>query len=388
MLTEESLKNVINILQELRSNLSSTDKKEQELSKINFCIDVLKEFSNDYNDWAKNCQSSLSISIPSLFTLEKHIKKFGVTDEIYLYCARILREYILFSERRYTYINLLMKDIDFPEPKEQRAALDLLNKYWITFLNNSSNVIHPQNKDLLNYIINGHFDIDVINNFLGGNNFQAFSKFEKNLAQITKIYSGIESKKTELENLLKEKEEKVNTLAKKLEEQNKAFNFVGLSKGFEKLLSKKIWAKRGSFSLMVLIFLALISLPFLFIGARFLNWFQEYNIQWSQISWEHMLPVLGLEFVLIYFFRVVLNHYNSIQTQIMQIELRQALCQFIQSYIDYAKEIKEKEHGGNSLEKFENLIFSNILSSPDKVPSTFDGVEQLANMINSLKGKS
>ena len=86
----------------------------------------------------------------------------------------------------------------------------------------------------------------------------------------------------------------------------------------------------------------------------------------------------------IYFFRVVLNHYNSIQTQIMQIELRQSLCQFIQSYAKYAKEIKEKD--GASLEKFENLIFSSILSTPDKVPSTFDGIEQLSNLIKNIKG--
>lgn len=67
----------------------------------------------------------------------------------------------------------------------------------------------------------------------------------------------------------------------------------------------------------------------------------------------------------------------------MQIELRQSLCQFIQSYADYTKEIKENNAG--SLEKFENLIFSNILSTPEKVPSTFDGLEQLANLMKELK---
>ena len=122
----------------------------------------------------------------------------------------------------------------------------------------------------------------------------------------------------------------------------------------------------------------------MFLGGRFFNWFSEYNIKWDNIGWENMLPVLGLEFVFIYFFRVVLNHYNSIQTQIMQIELRQSLCQFIQSYAKYAKEIKEKD--GASLEKFENLIFSSILSTPDKVPSTFDGIEQLSNLIKNIKG--
>ncbi|WP_238327084.1 hypothetical protein [Rodentibacter pneumotropicus] len=114
-----------------------------------------------------------------------------------------------------------------------------------------------------------------------------------------------------------------------------------------------------------------------------MNWFSEYNIPWNDISWVQMLPIFGLELVIIYFFRVVLTHYNSVQTQIMQIELRQSLCQFIQSYVDYAKEIKEKD--GASLEKFENLIFSSILSTPDKVPSTFDGLEHLSNLIKNMK---
>ncbi|HDR1137280.1 TPA: hypothetical protein QB640_002020 [Pasteurella multocida] len=67
----------------------------------------------------------------------------------------------------------------------------------------------------------------------------------------------------------------------------------------------------------------------------------------------------------------------------MQLELRQSLCQFIQNYADYAKEIKEKDSA--SLEKFENLIFSSILSSPDKVPSTFDGLDQLANIVKEMR---
>nr|WP_202819706.1 hypothetical protein [Thaumasiovibrio occultus] len=70
----------------------------------------------------------------------------------------------------------------------------------------------------------------------------------------------------------------------------------------------------------------------------------------------------------------------------MQLELRQTLCQFIQSYADYAKEIKAKD--GASLEKFENLIFSGILADSDKVPSTFDGLEQIGAMLKSIKGSS
>ncbi|HGE6119725.1 hypothetical protein [Vibrio cholerae] len=77
-------------------------------------------------------------------------------------------------------------------------------------------------------------------------------------------------------------------------------------------------------------------------------------------------------------------NYRSTKAQIMQIELRQTLCQFIQSYAEYASEIKSKDT--TSLEKFENLIFSGILSDAEKLPSTFDGLEQIGKLLKSVKG--
>ena len=67
----------------------------------------------------------------------------------------------------------------------------------------------------------------------------------------------------------------------------------------------------------------------------------------------------------------------------MQIELRKSLCQFIQSYSDYSSEIRE--NNPEALSKFEDVVFSNIMLSDDKIPSTFDGIEQIASLINALK---
>lgn len=280
----------------------------------------------------------------------------------------ILREYILTMERK-------------------GAIPSWIIRNWYDFKNKAKQFISEENYHRLDYLISGGFDIDVINKYLGNRSFQAFLNYENKVKEAENKLNNIDSKiKLEMENLntlLFEKEEKVKTLASKLDEQKIAFNFVGLSQGFENLLSKKRISKWTSFSIMAIFCIFLITVPIVFLGGRFLNWFPEYNINWNNIGWEHSLPIFGLEFVLIYFFRVVLTHYNSIQTQIMQIELRQSLCQFIQHYADYAKEIKEKD--GASLEKFENLIFSSILSTPDKVPTTFDGLEQLSNLIKNLK---
>ncbi|UNV86745.1 MULTISPECIES: hypothetical protein [Neisseriaceae] len=167
----------------------------------------------------------------------------------------------------------------------------------------------------------------------------------------------------------------VDKLKEKLDEYKTAFTFVGLNKGFENLLRQKNEAKTKTFRLLS----GLAIVTILPLGFSFYEKFMA----GVDILWQSMLPVIGLEFILIYFFRVVLTHYHSIQTQIMQLELRQSLCEFIQSYAEYAKKIKTNDK--DALEKFENLIFSSILSNPDKVPGTFDGVEGLTSLLKELK---
>ena len=37
--------------------------------------------------------------------------------------------------------------------------------------------------------------------------------------------------------------------------------------------------------------------------------------------------------------------------------------------------------------KFENLIFSGIISDAENLPSTFDGMDQIGKLLSTLKGK-
>lgn len=216
--------------------------------------------------------------------------------------------------------------------------------------------------------------IDILCSYMGDEGFKTFFEFDERKEAIE---NSIQQYQNEVNEKIVEVQQRiadVDKLKEKLDEYKTAFNFVGLSKGFENLLKQKNEAKKKTFRLLVLLaitvaFTLAISFSVQTIGEVF--------------SWQSMLPVIGLEFVLIYFFRVVLNHYHSIQTQIMQLELRQSLCQFIQSYAEYAKKIKNDDK--DALEKFENLIFSSILSNPDKVPGTFDGVEGLTSLLKELK---
>lgn len=98
-----------------------------------------------------------------------------------------------------------------------------------------------------------------------------------------------------------------------------------------------------------------------------------------------LLPLLTLEIIVLYFFRIVLAQYRSVKAQILQLDLRMALCQFIESYTKHMVEMKKD--APDVLQKFESLIFSGLMTDGEKIPSVLDGTEQLANLIRSIQGK-
>lgn len=67
----------------------------------------------------------------------------------------------------------------------------------------------------------------------------------------------------------------------------------------------------------------------------------------------------------------------------MPLELRMALCQFIHNYAEDSEKLHKKNTAG--FEKIENIIFSPLVSSDDKIPTTFDGMEQLAKMVDVFR---
>jgi hypothetical protein len=97
------------------------------------------------------------------------------------------------------------------------------------------------------------------------------------------------------------------------------------------------------------------------------------------------LRSITLLLILFWFFRIILHNIKSVKSQIMQLELRMTLCQFIQSYAEKSKELKGYNKEG--FEKFENLIFSSIVSSDEKIPSTFDGMEHVSSLLKNFNAK-
>ena len=176
----------------------------------------------------------------------------------------------------------------------------------------------------------------------------------------------------------------VNILKDKLDTYQTAFNFVGLYQGFDSLKREKekliipLEKKYSRFAAGILV-IPILELIWILFNYEFLA--SNLNILGFLA-----LPTISIIIILFYFLRVCLTDLKSYRSQVMQLELRMTLCQFIQSYAEKSKELKENNKEG--FEKFENLIFSSIVSSDENIPSTFDGMEHISNLLKNFKSNS
>jgi hypothetical protein len=187
------------------------------------------------------------------------------------------------------------------------------------------------------------------------------------------------------------KQQAVDALKEDLEKYETAYNFVGLVNGFKKLLDDKYKERNIAFWCLVGIgFFILVPLSvevwFILSNIESLDSIKAESLESIKKLALFILPsTIAIQIFLFYFFRVVLIHFRTVKAHILQLELRVSLCQFIQSYAKYAAEIKKSDSA--SLEKFESLIFSGIVSTDEKLPSTLDGIDQLSGLVKSIRGK-
>lgn len=216
---------------------------------------------------------------------------------------------------------------------------------------------------------------NIAKEFINDSNIGVFRDFEQKKNAAEKL-------KEQWDKEIEEKKAETSNLKDKLDEYKIGFNFVGLFQGFASLGAQKDnEASKLFWSLIAMGVLVLIPLSIEIIIATLGLYKGE------SLGADHLvvlLPLISIEVILIYYFRVILLNHRSVKAQKMQIELRQTLCQFIQSYAEYSAKIKKQD--STALEKFESLIFSSVLSDPEKIPSTFDGLEQLGNLIKNVKG--
>ncbi len=221
---------------------------------------------------------------------------------------------------------------------------------------------------------NSIMPVNILKQLFHHKNIQSIALFEKNISDAQKRMN---EWRTELE----KREKNVTKLKDTLDEYKIAFNFVGLYDGFNKLSEDKNREKNRLIIFLVL--MGVLVLSPLVSEIHYIILCRETAIKYKDIFVFAIFPLITFELILIYFFRIVLVNYKSVKALLIQIELRKTLCQFIQDYTIYSKEIKEKD--SSSLEKFENLIFSGLVANEENLPSTFDGIEQLANLVKSIR---
>lgn len=203
------------------------------------------------------------------------------------------------------------------------------------------------------------------------------------LTNVATVAAKVEARLNKWQSDLEKSEQKVTKLSATLENQEQAFNFVALEKGFGDLgkdITKELRFAQSAMGLFGLLTLLPSSIDLWLVLGRAidLSKMPGYTLIAALIS------TVTITFLFLYFFRIALRKADSCRAQLVQVRLRMSLCRFIQSYANYSVEIREKNP--DALTKFEALIFSGIVGTEDKLPSTFDGIEQLSALAKSLRG--
>lgn len=174
----------------------------------------------------------------------------------------------------------------------------------------------------------------------------------------------------------------VKELEKKLESYKTTYDFVLLNKSFQQLYDQKKVELKRTKDMYGFVSTVMFMVPFfeliILIGA--LIYFQG-NLPSSM--WLISIPFITLILITLYLVKISLQDKRSVQSQMMQLELRMALCQFIHNYAEDSEKLHAKNKAG--FEKFENIIFSPLVSSDEKIPTTFDGMEQLAKLVSEFR---
>jgi hypothetical protein len=204
------------------------------------------------------------------------------------------------------------------------------------------------------------------------------------LRNVSSVAYVMEQKIDSWEKKIAESEAQAIRLSEALAKNTQAFNFVGLHEGFGDL-SKHIIRELRFSQVGIAVFGLCVLVP----GATEIWMSSVKGIDLSKMGLYNLIAAavgtVTLTLLFLYFFRIALRKADSCAAQLLQVRLRMSLCKFIQSYADYSSGIKEKN--SDALAKFEALIFSGIVGNEDKLPSTFDGLEQLSALAKSLRGR-
>ncbi|MEL1983416.1 hypothetical protein V9Z76_19350 [Klebsiella pneumoniae] len=167
----------------------------------------------------------------------------------------------------------------------------------------------------------------------------------------------------------------------KLQQYKSEYNFVLLSKAFSNLLKTKKSEYATNHKSVIIFSSFLIATPLLALLNHIYNF---YPVEFNLNAIFYFLPILSLELLFFYFMRLYYIEGKAIRAQMLQIEQRLSLCEFIHDYVE-TKNNSSAEKESWSL--FEKLIFSPIQVSSENIPSLLDGASSIAELAGKVLSK-
>lgn len=203
-----------------------------------------------------------------------------------------------------------------------------------------------------------------------------------NVREVSDIIRKVNENEVNLSDMLEKQSElkkEIYDIEKRLEGYKGEYNFVELSSAFTKIRASKEKERSKSTRNYWVCMLTLMAFP---VFAIWSHWGKT-NFEWGELF--VYIPMVTLEILFLYFMRIFYVETKNINSQILQIDLRLSLCEFIQGYVRYRKENSDSD---DVLKSFETLIFSPIQASGENIPSVLDGANVLAELAgNILKAK-
>lgn len=182
--------------------------------------------------------------------------------------------------------------------------------------------------------------------------------------------SSIASDVDRLENTKNDLIDRADHYVEIIKEHKIALGIDALAASFEVFRGRKSEERRVSMLILLVLFASMVIVPVAIFA------FGEFNQDRPMLpQLVRYMPFVSLEIILIYFFRVSIIQFNSIQAQLLQLDLRIAASKFVQEFSSFKKEAE------TDVSKFEALIFSGIVAEMEKTPSTFDGLQEIVSSI-------
>ncbi|HAT4911970.1 TPA: hypothetical protein I9742_001528 [Serratia marcescens] len=331
---------------EINSSPTSGGNKNGELSiaaTIKLILQHIHKNESDWNNKTSYCKKWHWLNLKN--EIEKNVNNEEILSSLYPF----LLEHRLTSEDT---INSELKSITYE-----------LDENYETLPDKLKNTIETLNRNLM---------FDIYRERLSDEKYAITERIIDSCNSIKEFDETWEKK-------IKKTTEEIKSFDKKLEKIKQNENLNALKEALSEIKKDKELEKRNTFATLCFIGFSLTLAISLEITSRIKNWIPITDTKDTLLI---LIPFASLIILILYFFRITLHNYQSLKTQIIQIEWREKLCSFIQIYVEFKKE--KHTAAPEAFDSFERLIFSNM-TTHSKTPSPYDGIEPLIALMKEVR---